>query len=422
MRMTGKEAVAYIDTYWLHQTQPSLRRIEDLMSRLGNPHLQTKYIHVAGTNGKGSTCAMLASILQQAGYKTGLFTSPHILHFGERMQVNGIPISDEDLVEITEFVRPHAEAMAEPVNEFELITAIGFTYFARQHCDIVVLEVGLGGEFDATNIIGAPECAVIMNIGLDHTALLGHTEPEVARCKAGIIKPGCDVVVYRGLPAVEAVFEEVCLEKGARLHKPSFGSIRSLSVDIEGQTFDAAEYKELFLPLAGEHQQRNAAVALTVAEVLQRKGWAIGEEHIRRGLRQVRWPVRFEVVDRDPVFIIDGGHNPQCLEAVTQGLQTLLPGRRVVFLTGVLADKDVGEMAALLSRAGSEYVTVTPNSPRAMAAEELAGILQGLGKNARACQSIEEGIKISRETAGKDGVVCCVGSLYLAGEVRSHFA
>lgn len=419
--MTGKEAVEYIDTYWLHQTQPSLHRISDLMNRLGNPHLETKYVHVAGTNGKGSTCAMLASVLQQAGYKTGLFTSPHILHFGERMQINGVPIDHEELAEITELVRPHAEAMAEPVNEFELITAIGFTYFARQHCDIVVLEVGLGGEFDATNIIPVPECAVIMNIGLDHTALLGHTEPEVARCKAGIIKPGGDVVIYRGLPAVEAVFEEVCREKGARLHKPSFGSIRSLSVDIEGQTFDAAGYKELFLPLAGEHQQRNAAVALTVAEVLRRKGWDIGEEHLRRGLRQVRWPVRFEVVDRDPVFIIDGGHNPQCLEAVTEGLRTLLPGRRTVFLTGVLADKDVGEMAALLGEAGSEYITVTPDSPRAMPAEELAGLLRRQGKEARACQSIEEGIEISRKTAGKEGVVCCVGSLYLAGEVRRHF-
>ncbi|MBE6970334.1 MAG: bifunctional folylpolyglutamate synthase/dihydrofolate synthase [Ruminococcaceae bacterium] len=420
--MTGKEAVEYIDTYWLHQTQPSLHRINDLMNRLGNPHLETKYIHVAGTNGKGSTCAMLASILQQAGYKTGLFTSPHILHFGERMQVNGVPISDEELAEITEFVRPHAEAMEEPVNEFELITAIGFTYFARQHCDIVVLEVGLGGEFDATNIIPAPECAVIMNIGLDHTALLGNTIPAVARCKAGIIKPGCDVVVYRGDPAAETVFEEVCAEKGARLHKPAFGSIRSLSVSIEGQTFDAAEYKALFLPLAGEHQQRNATVALTAVEVLRQKGWNIGEEPVRRGLRQVKWPVRFEVVDRHPVFIIDGGHNPQCLEAVREGLRTLLPGRRVVFLTGVLADKDVGEMASLLGEAGSEYVTVTPNSPRAMGAEELAVVLRRLGKEAHPCQSIQEGIEKSREMAGKDGVVCCVGSLYLAGEVRSHFS
>lgn len=420
--MTGKEAVEYIDTYWLHQTQPSLHRISDLMNRLGNPHLQTRYIHVAGTNGKGSTCAMLASILQQAGYKTGLFTSPHILHFGERMQINGVPISGEDLGSITEFVRPHAEAMEEPVNEFELITAIGFTYFARQHCDIVVLEVGLGGEFDATNIIEAPECAVIMNIGLDHTALLGHTEPEVARCKAGIIKEGCDVVVYRGLPEVEAVFEEVCLQKGARLHKPSFGSIRSLSVDIGGQTFDAAGYEKLFLPLAGEHQQRNAAVALTVAEVLQHKGWHIREEDLRRGLAQVKWPVRFEVVDRDPVFIIDGGHNPQCLEAVTAGLRSLLPGRKVVFLTGVLADKDVGEMVELLGDVGGEYVTVTPDSPRAMKAGELAEVLRNHGKAALACQTIEEGIEISRKTAGKDGVVCCVGSLYLAGEVRSHFS
>ena len=419
--MTGKEAVEYIDTYWLHQTQPSLHRISDLMSRLGNPHLQTKYIHVAGTNGKGSTCAMLASVLQQAGYKTGLFTSPHILHFGERMQVNGQPISDEELVEITEFVRPHAEAMDEPVNEFELITAIGFTYFARRQCDIVVLEVGLGGEFDATNIIPAPECAVIMNIGSDHTALLGTTVPEVARCKAGIIKPGCDVAVYRGDPAAESVFEEVCTERSARLHKPDFGSIRSHSVSIEGQTFDALGYESLFLPLAGEHQQRNAAVAITAAEVLRTKGWNIDDAALRRGLAQVRWPVRFEVVDRDPVFIIDGGHNPQCLEAVTEGLRTLLPGRRVVFLAGVLADKDVGEMAALLGEAGSEYITVTPDSPRAMEAGELAAVLRRLGKKAQACGSIAEAIETAKHTAGKDGVVCCVGSLYLAGEVRSHF-
>ena len=421
--MTGEEAVSYIDSFYTNQTAPGLQRIRELMEKLGNPQDGLRFVHVAGTNGKGSTCAMTESILRTAGYRSGLFTSPHIQRFHERMQVCGVPITDEELGTVTEQVRACVETMAEQPNEFEVITAVAFVYFARQKCDIVALEVGLGGEFDATNVIRTPECAVITNIGLDHTALLGNTLEEIAHAKAGIIKERGDVVIYRDSPSVERVFEETCARLDARLHRADFDGIRVRSSTISGQIFSAGGYEDLCMPLIGAHQLKNAAVVLAAVKVLQSRGWHIAESDVRGGLVRVKWPVRFEVVSRDPLFIIDGGHNPQCLEAVTESLRTLLPGRRVVFLTGVLRDKDAGSMAELLDSAAAEYVTVTPPSPRAMEAGELAELLSARShKPAEACGNVLEGIEKAKEKASGGGVVCCVGSLYLAGEVRQYFA
>ena len=417
--MTVSELVAYIEAQKTVETSLGLHRMRALMAALGDPQKEYACVHVAGTNGKGSACAMAESILRHAGYRTGLATSPHLVRFNERIQINGVPVSDQRLLAVGEQVRAIAEGMSEPPGWFELITAITMKIFALEGVECAVFEVGLGGEFDATNIIDTPAVAMIMNIGYDHTAILGSTLEEIASAKAGIIKPDGDVVLYRDGESVEAVFEAKAKKEGARLHKAHFESIVPHSETVDGQVFDACGYKDLRLPLAGPHQQRNAAVVVSAMEILRGKRWHITEEDIREGLAHVVWPARFEIVSRDPLFIVDGGHNPQCLESARDALARLLPGRRIVILAGILRDKDVSEMVEILRSVSAEYVTVTPNSSRAMTAEELAEEIRSRGGDAIVGGSIAEGVRLAIERAGTDGAVCCIGSLYLAGEARA---
>lgn len=415
--MTLDEALRYIHEVCWKGTIPGLERIQALLDAMGNPERKCKFVHVTGTNGKGSTCAMVASILRKAGYKTGLYTSPYLIRFNERIQINGEQISDADICELTEYVKPFAESIFERPTEFEMVTAIGFEYFARHKCDIVVCEVGMGGEFDATNVIPAPEAAVICNIGLDHTEVLGNTLEKIAGAKAGIIKPGCDAVLYRERPSVEAVFEERCKALNAPLHKADFDSLHLLSHSLEGQVFDWERFHALRLPLLGEHQLHNAAVALTTARVLQKRGWKITDEQIREGIESVRWPGRFELMRKDPMFIIDGGHNPQCIEALVKNIRDYLPGRELTVLTGVLGDKDFHCMYRDVAQYAKEFITITPANPRALTAEKLADYLRQFGKPVTACDVVADGVRLAIEHAGKDGVVLCYGSLYMIGDI-----
>ena len=415
--MTLDEALRYIHEVCWKGTIPGLERIQALLDAMGNPERKCKFVHVTGTNGKGSTCAMVASILRKAGYKTGLYTSPYLIRFNERIQINGEQISDADICELTEYVKPFAESIFERPTEFEMVTAIGFEYFARHKCDIVVCEVGMGGEFDATNVIPAPEAAVICNIGLDHTEVLGDTLEKIAGAKAGIIKPGCDAVLYRERPSVEAVFEERCKALNAPLHKADFDSLHLLSHSLEGQVFDWERFHALRLPLLGEHQLHNAAVALTTARVLQKRGWKITNEQIREGIESVRWPGRFELMRKDPMFIIDGGHNPQCIEALVKNIRDYLPGRELTVLTGVLGDKDFHCMYRDVAQYAKEFITITPANARALTAEKLADYLRQFGKPVTACDVVADGVRLAIEHAGKDGVVLCYGSLYMIGDI-----
>ena len=304
--MTLDEALHYIHSVCWKGSVPGLERISALLDKMGHPERKLKFIHVTGTNGKGSTCAMLASMFTKAGYKTGLYTSPYLIRFNERIQINGVQIPDEEICEITEYIKPLADSIFEQPTEFEMVTALGFEYFARHNCDLVVCEVGMGGEFDATNVILPPETAIICNIGLDHTEVLGDTLEKIAATKSGIIKPGCDAVIYREAPSVEAVIEARCKEVGAKLHKADFADIHLISHDLTGQVFDWERFHALKLPLLGNHQLHNAAVALTAATVMQQRGWKLTDEQIREGLATVRWPGRFDVRRSDPLFIIDG--------------------------------------------------------------------------------------------------------------------
>ena len=416
--MTYQEALTYIHSVCWKGSVPGLSRTRELLGRIGNPQNKLKFVHIAGTNGKGSTAAMLASVFRSAGYRTGLYTSPFLLCFNERMQVDGEMISDEELAEITEFVRPHAEAMADHPTEFELVTVIAMEYFMRHGCDIVSLEVGLGGELDSTNVISTPEAAVICNIGLDHTEVLGDTLEKIASAKAGIIKGG-DVVIYRGSQSVERVFEDACKKTGARLHRADFDGICLKRADFSGQVFDLGARKELEIPLLGEHQLKNAAVVVAAVDALTAKGWHISEAQLRRGLKQVSWPGRFELLRREPVFFVDGGHNPQCMAALAKNLEQYLSGRRLIALTGVMADKDYFDMYRLMEPYFSAFVTVTPDNPRALPAQELAKMLERFGKPVSACASVEEGVRTAISMASGSDAVVAFGSLYMVGDIRT---
>ena len=418
--MTGKEALAYIHNVPWQGTRLGLERTRELMEKLGHPEEKLRFIHIAGTNGKGSTAAMTASVLRAAGLRTGLYTSPYLQVFNERMSVDGEMISDKELGEITSMIRPLAEEMADPPTEFELITAVAMAYFLRRRCDIVVLEVGMGGRLDSTNVIPAPEAAVICNIGLDHVAELGDTVEKIAFEKAGIIKPGCDTVLYEPESAgVAAVVRRVCEERGAALHTADFSALESLEDSVLGQTFSYKNHREMHIRLLGRHQLKNAAVVLELAEVLRGKGYAISEEALRRGLAQAVWPGRFEVLHTAPAFIADGGHNRQCVEAVAAALEHYFPGKKIRFIMGVLADKDYDSMLEVLTPLAGRFYTLTPDSPRALSARALAEKLAPSGKRVEVCTDAADAVRRAMAEAGPEDVICCVGSLYMTGAVRT---
>lgn len=416
--MNAEQAIAYIHSVCWKGSIPGLGRTQELLEKMGNPEKKLKFVHIAGTNGKGSTAAMTASILRRAGYRTGLYTSPYIYRFHERIQVDGVEISDEDLTEITEYVKPLADSMAQSPTEFELVCCIAFEYFYRKKCDIVVLEVGMGGAWDATNVIEVPEVAVITNIGLDHTEYLGDTVEKIAETKSGIFKPHGHGVVYRSTPSVEAVYERVCAERDVSLRKADFDGLVLKAHTLEGQVFDCGSRKNLVLPLLGDHQLHNASVVLSIADTLIGEGWKISEQNIYDGIRDVRWPGRFDIVCRKPLFIIDGGHNPQCIEALVKNIQDYLAGKKVVALTGVLADKDYADMYKPVMPLVDRFVCITPPNPRKLEAEQLARHLRQAGAQAQASESILDGVKKAMDLAGEDGVVLCFGSLYSIGGIR----
>lgn len=418
--MTPQEAIDYIEHYGWSTTRLGLDRTRELLRKLGDPQKRLRFVHVAGSNGKGSTCAMLDAILRAAGFRTGLYTSPYIQHFCERIQIDGENIPGEALADVTERVRAIAEAMEDHPSQFELVTAAAMLYFAEQHCDIVVLEVGMGGALDSTNVIDCPEVAVITNIGLEHTEYLGDTLEKIASTKAGIIKPGCRAVCYDGAPEVTAVIRDVCAERSVPLRFADYRKVEPLGQSLDGQCFrwNGTEYR---LALLGAHQLHNAATVLETVAALRESGWSIPEEAVRTGLERVKWPARLEVMQRAPLFLIDGGHNPQCAEALSAALRELLGKKKAVFLLGVLADKDYPQMLAMLMPLAQEFICLTPLSDRALSADDLAAHLRQQGARATACREIPAGLRAAFDAAGADGAVVAFGSLYLVGAIRGEY-
>ncbi len=414
--MNAQEAVSYIKSYTWSTISLGLTRIEDLLAGLGNPQDELKFIHVAGTNGKGSACAMISSILQAAGYKTGLFTSPDLVRFNERMQINRQEISDEDLARITEKVAKVADAMENHPSEFELSTAIAFVYFLEQKCDIVVLEVGMGGELDSTNVIKYPEAALLMNIGLEHTEYLGNTLAEIADAKGGIIKEGCEVIAYPVAEEVTAVYERKCGECHAHLTEADFANVQLLSRDADGQHITWRGEQSYTLLLPGDQQLHNVAVVLTAVEQLRNRGWNISTEAVGKGLSTVTWPARFEILKKDPYLIVDGSHNPQCIQALAENLKDYFPGKKFVFITGVLKDKDYQSMLGMLLPFAKKILCVTPDNPmRALPAADLASYLRTQGADAVSFDTYKEALDAAG--IGEEDIVAC-GSLYMTGLLR----
>ena len=415
------ETLEYIHSVKWQGSKPGLERTRDLLKALGNPEKRLKFVHIAGTNGKGSTAACISAVLQCAGYKTGLYISPYILRFNERMQVNGEHISDEELERFTNEIRPFADAMTDPPTEFELITALAMKYFLHKNCDIVVLEVGMGGELDSTNVIETPEAAVITNIGYDHVNELGPTISHIAGAKAGIIKKGGDVVIYGGGKEIEDVFERVSSERGARLRRVDFSRISNTSYSLGGVSFDFIPYGRLDLPLAGAYQTRNAALAITVIELLREKGYNIDDDDTIKGIAGVRWPGRFEILGKDPVFILDGAHNPQAVEVTAESLRRHFGEKKVTFLLGFMADKDIDSMLGCIAPLAESFIAVRPDHARAMDVHVLAEKLGRFGVTAAAYETVAQGVAHAVGGTGKDGVVCAMGSLYFSQDIRSAY-
>ena len=419
--MSIEKTLKYIHNVKWQGSKPGLERTQELLKALGNPEKQLKFVHVAGTNGKGSTSVCIASVLIKAGYKTGLYISPYILRFNERMQVNGEQITDEELEQATNEIRPFADAMEDPPTEFELITALAMKHFLNKDCDIVVLEVGMGGRLDSTNIIETPELAVITAIGYDHVKELGPELTDIAREKAGIIKTGGDVVIYGGDPAVEDVIETISKERNARLQKADFTRIKNRQVSLDGIKFDFEPYGEILLPLHGTYQPYNAVLAVTALEILRGKGFKISDENIKAGLSSVKWPGRLEILGRKPVFILDGSHNPQGMEVTAESLKQHFKDQKIIFVTGVMADKDVDSMMKHIAPLAKIIITVTPDHPRAMNAKELAGKLKRFGVPVADFDKVSTGVAEALKIAGKEDVICAIGSLYFSTEIRAAF-
>ncbi len=419
--MTIEETMAYIHATEWQGSRPGLERISALCRALGDPQRSLRCIHIAGTNGKGSTSAMLSSILRASGYRTALFTSPYIYRFGERMQIDGEPISDEALCHVMEEVRPHADAMEDRPTEFELITAAAFLWFCREGVDVAVIEVGLGGRLDATNVIEDPLLSVVTGIALDHTAILGDTVEAIAREKAGILKKGAPAVAGFVSPEVGAV---LAAEAEARGTAVTFADPTSLTVgEITpfGTTFTYGDVHDVRIPFAAIYQPRNAALVLLAVEALRRRGLTIPEEAMRRGMASVVWPARFEYFRHSPDIVFDGSHNPEGIAAAAESIRRLYDGR-ILLLTGVMRDKDYIAMIETLAPMVAHTFCVTPDNPRSLDAEALAEAWRSGGVAATPFGTVEEAMRAALQKARETGMpLFILGSLYLYREARDAF-
>ena len=418
--MNYNEALEYIHSVEWLGSKPGLSRTQTLLLQLGNPEKNMKFIHVAGTNGKGSTCSMCDSVLRAAGYKVGLYTSPYIVRFNERMCVDGVPIADDELAMLVAEIKPIADSMEDKPTEFELITAIAFLYFKRHECDIVVLEVGMGGRLDSTNVIESPVVSVITGIAIDHTSVLGNTVAEIANEKAGIIKPNCPVV-YGGRDDVAfEVIRSKAKETGSDVVRTSLDTVNVKEMNVTGTVFDYDGMKDIKLSLCGSYQPENASTVIEIMRVLNRRGFVIGDGALRNGLAKARWRARFELLDSNPITVFDGSHNLQGVTAVAESVRRFFDGEKTVVLMGVLADKEWEKMVEIICGFAERFVCVTPNSPRALNSASLAEKGKSLGVDSYAANSIDDGVAIAYSEAKRlNRPLVMLGSLYMYGDAAN---
>lgn len=413
-----------------------LSRIENLMKRLGDPQDQLKIIHVAGTNGKGSVCAMLTSILMESGYKVGLFTSPHLIDYNERIQINRKAINDQDFGSVGLKVQKVCEQIAKEGEEaprfFEVITAMAFLHFVDQKVDIVVLETGIGGRYDATNVIKKPVLSIITSIGKDHMEFLGDSIESITYEKGGIIKENCPIVLYDSDKSVYNIVKDICKRQNSPLFSCKESFISQEDYNMEGTSFSIKNkyfiYKDIFLQLLGNYQLSNALTSLMAVESLNRSGYNISKDNVYKGLKYANWAGRMERVQKNPVIIFDGAHNEESAKAFIKSLQSITKTAKVYMLIGLLRGKDYKAILEILVPFANTIIVSQSSYTRALPAQELYNEISKmesppkliLEKDLLKAYKLGQELVLQEEKASQDNILCCLGSLYLVGELKQY--
>ncbi len=420
--MNYNEALEFIHSRMKFGSQPGMERITALCEAFDSPQDKLKFVHVAGTNGKGSTCTMIANMLSAAGYKVGLFTSPFVVDFRERIQINSQMIPKEIFAKIVEKIVPVIDELKknniEPT-EFEIITAAAFLYFLEEKCDIVVLEVGLGGTLDSTNIIKKSEVSVITSISMDHTDILGDSLLEIAAHKCGIFKEGGHVVGYPQPDfAVERFVKEKAKEAGCNYTHSDLARIRLVREEFDGSTiiYAGCTFK---IPLSGKHQIYNFSTAISAINVLKNNGWNISAKNMIDGISALKIPARVEIVSKDPLVIIDGGHNAEGIDALCYALKKYYSDKKIIAVFGMMRDKNYKYCAEKLAPLCEKIYTTTVSNPRSLTAKELADELKNHGVKAKAVDNCSKAYEKALKKADKNSVVLVCGSLYLASDIKN---
>lgn len=420
--MNYNEALEFIHSRMKFGSQPGMERITALCEAFDNPQDNLKYVHVAGTNGKGSTCTMISNMLVAAGYKVGLFTSPFVVDFRERIQINSQMIPQQDFADIVAKIVPVIEDLKkkniEPT-EFEIITAAAFLYFSQENCDIVVLEVGLGGTLDSTNIIKKSEVSVITSISMDHTDILGDSLLEIAAHKCGIFKEGGHVVGYPQPDfTVERFVKEKAKEAGCEYTHSDLARIRLVREEFDGSTiiYAGCTFK---IPLSGKHQIYNFSTAISAINVLKNKGWTVSAKNMIDGISALKIPARVEIVSKNPLVIVDGGHNAEGVDALCYTLKKHYADKKIIAVFGMMKDKNYKYCAEKLAPLCEKIYTTTVSNPRSLTAKELAAELKNYGVKAKPVDDCGKAYAKALKKADENSVVLVCGSLYLASDIKN---
>ncbi len=420
--MKETEVAEYLDEIGRMGIVPGLDSIRELCRRLGDPQKELKFVHIAGTNGKGSAVAYIASALKCGGYRVGKYISPVIFEYRERIQVNDRMISKRALCQHMERIREVcdkmvAEGLPQPT-PFEVETALGFLYFQEKCCDIVVMETGMGGLLDATNVVENTCVAVLASISMDHMKFLGDTLGQIAAQKAGIMKKGCHVVTVKQKREVSEVIEKKAAKLGCPLTVADVGKAEHVRYGLERQCFDYGGWKKVEISLAGQYQIDNGVLALEVMRALGEKGYNVAESKLREGFLNARWPGRFSVVGKKPYFIVDGAHNEDAAGRLAQSVEFYFTNRRIIYIMGVLRDKEYEKIIRLTQGLADQIITVAaPDNPRALPAYQLAREIAGVHEKVTAADSLEEAVEMSYLLADKEDVIVAFGSLSFLGRL-----
>lgn len=420
--MTYEEARAYLDIVAQSGIVLGLEEMYELLKRLGNPQNQLRFVHIAGTNGKGSTVSFISNILEEAGYKVGRYVSPRVFEYEEFVQINRTNITQEAIAEYVGQIKVAIDAMvADGLNKpslFEVETALGFMHFAKEKCDVVVLECGMGGATDATNVVDTVICNILTPIGLDHTGFLGNTLAEIATVKAGIIKNDAPVCIGRQEPESREVILAACEKTGAPLIQADLDGVQVYDELVYAEDgapmirFDYKDIKDICIRMIGRYQLQNVAVAIEAALALDRGDYNISAEQIKAGLAKATWAGRFDTVAQNPQVIMDGAHNPHGIEQLKNSLEYYFPNKRLIGIMGVLADKAFDEECEMIAPLFERFYTITPpENPRALTSDKLAATLSKFHEKVAACETIQEAVDAAYADADQDDIIVIFGSL-----------